>query len=161
MKVVWKKLYIWQEYLSDVWRISLRPCGAVMEIYNESLQREVCVGQKRYKLVNNVGSGGNGSVWRVQEEGTGQQYAIKFIVVESCLKQKPSERPSSNYLVETVSCTQQFVKDKLGLIEDSLIDELEDREPNENIISITRIAAKDSRLAVIIIATKYFELQKE
>lgn len=79
------------------------------------------------------------------------QYWELDIVVESCLKQKPSERPSSNYLVETVSYTQQFVKDKLALIEDSLIDELEDREPNENILSITRIAAKDIYLAKYIL----------
>lgn len=43
----------------------------------------VTVGQKQYKLVKYIGSGGNGSVWRAQEDGTGQPYAIKFLTSEN------------------------------------------------------------------------------
>ena len=46
----------------------------------------VTVGQKQYKIVKPVGSGGNGSVWRVQEEGAKQQYAIKFLASENADK---------------------------------------------------------------------------
>lgn len=49
-------------------------------------RKYVTAGQKRYKLVDAIGSGGNGSVWRAQEEGMGQQYAIKFLASEDTEK---------------------------------------------------------------------------
>lgn len=44
--------------------------------------KDVIVGQKKYKLIKQIGSGGNGCVWSAREEETAQQYAIKFLPSE-------------------------------------------------------------------------------
>ena len=40
-------------------------------------------GQRKYRLIKLVGSGGSGQVWRAQEQGTAQQYAVKFLTYEN------------------------------------------------------------------------------
>lgn len=78
-------------------------------------------------------------------------------VVEKCLKQNPSERPLSAYLLEDVLHIQKTVNTELDIIECGLIDEFEDGEPDENIAAIARIAAKDIYLAKYILENESFQ----
>ena len=72
-------------------------------------------------------------------------------LVEKCLKQNPSERPLSEYLLEDVLYVQKTVNNQLDIIECGLLDEFEDGEPDESVIAIARTAAKDIYLAKYIL----------
>lgn len=75
-------------------------------------------------------------------------------IVEKCLKQNPSERPLSEYLLEDVSYIQETVNTELDIIECGLIDAFEDGEPDESVIAIAHTAAKDIYLAKYILENK-------
>ena len=51
-------------------------------------------------------------------------------IVEKCLRQNPSERPLSEYLLEDVTYIKKTVNDELDIIECGLIDEFQDGEPD-------------------------------
>lgn len=72
-------------------------------------------------------------------------------IVEKCLRQNPSERPLSEYLLEDVTYIKKAVNDELDIIEWRLIDEFQDGEPDERVIAIARTAAKDIYLAKYIL----------
>ena len=72
-------------------------------------------------------------------------------IVEKCLRQNPSERPLSEYLLEDVTYIKKTVNDELDSIEWGLIDEFQDGEPDERVIDIARTAAKDIYLAKYIL----------
>lgn len=72
-------------------------------------------------------------------------------IVEKCLKQNPSERLSSEYLLEAVSSIQKEVNSELKLIEDSLIDASKCGDSDEVVTEIACTAAKDIYLARYIL----------
>ncbi|MGN0685385.1 MAG: serine/threonine-protein kinase [Gemmiger sp.] len=72
-------------------------------------------------------------------------------IVETCLKQNPSERLPSEYLLEAVSNIQEEVNSELRLIEDTLIDGSECGDMGGDVIEIARTAAKDIYLAKYIL----------
>ena len=104
------------------------------------------------KILNELFTKSNPSGLKYEQiRHTYTEYWELDTLVEKCLSQNPSERPSSKYLLQDVLNIQKKVHTNLDFIENVLMDELEGNMSDQSIIAIAHVAAKDIYLARYIL----------